>query len=73
VDRRGRRGFSAVKVHVVRRSSGIADRANLAEWERRAFTVLREHAELVTIVDDEMPEEAWRDLDEMRVTLLNRR
>ncbi len=62
-----------MKVHVVRRSSGIADRANLAEWERRAFTVLREHAELVTIVDDEMPEEAWRDLDEMRVTLLNRR
>ena len=52
-----------------RTSSGGASRALLAEWQRRAFTVLREHAELVTIVDDEMPEEAWRALDEMRVTL----
>lgn len=40
----------------------------MAEWERRAF-MLREHAELVTVVDDELPEEAWRDLDEMRDAL----
>lgn len=43
-----------------RTSSGGASRARLAEWERRAFTVLREHAELVTVVDDELPElEDW--------------
>ena len=41
---------------VERTSSGGASRARLAEWERRAFTVLREHAELVTVVDDESPE-----------------
>ena len=53
----------------LRASSGGASRLRLAEWERRAFTVLREHAELVTVVDDELPEEAWRDLDEMRSAL----
>jgi len=43
-----------------RSSSGGASRARLAEWERRAFTALREHAELVTVVDDELPElEDW--------------
>jgi len=43
-----------------RSSSGGASRARLAEWERRAFTVPREHAELVTVVDDELPElEDW--------------
>ena len=41
---------------VERTSSGGASRARLAEWERRAFTVLREHADLVTVVDDELPE-----------------
>ena len=39
-----------------RPSSGGASRARLADWERRAFTVLREHAELVTVVDDELSE-----------------
>ena len=48
---------------------GGASRANLAEWERRAFTLLRLHAELVTVVDDELPDEPWRDLDEMRAAL----
>jgi len=40
-----------------RSSSGGASRARLAEWERRAVTVLREHAELVTVVDDELPDD----------------
>ncbi|MBK8333796.1 MAG: hypothetical protein IPL07_15830 [Acidimicrobiaceae bacterium] len=44
-------------------------RPRLAEWERRAFSVLRGHAELVTTFDDELPEEAWRDRDEMRRAL----
>lgn len=50
-------------------SSGGASRARLAEWERGAFSVLRGHAELVTTFDDELPEEAWRDRDEMRRAL----
>lgn len=49
-----------VTLSAERRSSGGASRARLAEWERRAFRVLREHAELVTVVDDELPElEDW--------------
>jgi len=31
--------------------------------------VPREHADLVTVIDDELPEEAWRDLDEMKAAL----
>ena len=43
-----------------RESSGGASRGRLAEWERRAFTVLREHADVVTVVDDELSElEDW--------------
>ena len=52
-----------------RPSSGGADRARLAAWERRAFTVLREHAELVTVVDDGLPDDPLADLDETRYAL----
>lgn len=40
-----------------RSSSGGASRVRLAEWERRAFTALREHADLVTVVNDELPDD----------------
>lgn len=51
----------AIVPGAARTSSGGASRARLAEWERRAFTVLREHAELVTVVDDELPELPYTD------------
>lgn len=50
-------------------SAAGASRDRLAEWEARAFTALRRHRDASTPVDDELPEEAWRDLDEMRSAL----
>lgn len=52
-----------------RTSSGGASRARLAEWEAGAFTVMRRHRDALTPIDDELAEEAWRDLHEMRATL----
>lgn len=46
-----------------------ASRAKLAEWEAEAFTVLRRARDAATPVDDELPEEAWRDPAEMRSAL----
>ena len=46
-----------------------ASRDRLAEWEAGAFSALRHHRDAATPVDDELPEEAWRDPDEMRSAL----
>ena len=42
--------------HFEHRRSGGADRRELAAWEPSAFTALRPHRDLVTVVDDELPE-----------------
>jgi len=46
-----------------------ANRDRLAEWETRAFTVLRRQADASTPVDDELPDDPWLDLDELRSSL----
>ena len=46
-----------------------ASREKLAEWEAGAFSVFRRQRDAATPVDDELPEEAWRDRDEMRSAL----
>jgi len=46
-----------------------ASRQKLAEWEAGAFTVLRRQRDASTPIDDELPEDAWQDLDEMRSAL----
>ena len=52
-----------------RRKSAGADREKLAEWEARTFGALRRHRDLVTVVDDELPDDPLRDLDETRSAL----
>lgn len=52
-----------------RPSSGGADRAKLAEWERRTFSALRRHRDAPTLVDDELPDDPLRDLEETRSAL----
>jgi hypothetical protein len=52
-----------------RPSSAGADRTKLAEWEARTFGALRRHRDLVTIVDDELPDDPLADLDETRSAL----
>lgn len=54
---------------IERRSSGGVEPSQLAAWERRAFSVLRRQAELVTVVDDELPDDPLADLGAMRATL----
>ncbi len=46
-----------------------ASREKLAEWEARTFSALRRNRDAATPVDDELPEEAWRDPVEMRSAL----
>lgn len=46
-----------------------ASRDRLAEWEAGAFTALRRHRDASTPFDDELPEDAWQDLEEMRSAL----
>lgn len=52
-----------------RRSSGRADPVKLAEWQAEKFTAFRRHRDLVTVVDDELPDEPLADLDETRSAL----
>lgn len=47
-------------------ANGTASRERLAEWQARAFPALRRHRDLVTIVDDLLPDDPLRDLDETR-------
>ena len=49
--------------------TGRADPAKLAEWERGAFSALRRHRDTPTLVDDELPDDPLRDLDETRSAL----
>lgn len=51
-------------------SSGGADRARLAEWDGRQYSLFRRHAELVTVVDDTLPDDPLVDLADTRVALL---
>lgn len=52
-----------------RPSSKGADRTKLAEWEAGAFSALRRHRDASTPVDDELPDDPLRDLDETRSAL----
>lgn len=52
-----------------RPATGSADRAKLAEWERSAFSLFRAHRDLVTVVDDELPDDPLADLEETRSAL----
>lgn len=49
--------------------SNGASREKLAEWERRTFSALRRHRDAPTLVDDELPDDPLRDLDETRSAL----
>lgn len=50
-------------------AAGGASRERLAEWEQRTYPLFRRRADASTPVDDELPEEGWRDLDELRSAL----
>jgi len=51
------------------RPHGKATPATVAEWEARAYPTFRRRRELVTVVDDELPDDPLRDLDETRSAL----
>lgn len=44
-------------------------REALAEWEAGRYEVLRRQRDLVTIVDDELPDDPLADMDETRSAL----
>lgn len=52
-----------------RRSSGGVDPAKIAEWEARTFGALRRQRDATTPIDDALPDDPLRDLDETRTAL----
>lgn len=52
-----------------RPSSGGVDPAKLADWEARTFSALRRHRDAPTPIDDELPDDPLRDLDETKSAL----
>jgi len=51
------------------RPHGTPTPQSLGEWEARTFSALRRHRDLVTVFDDELPDDPLADLDETRSAL----